>query len=165
MRKNGTALIVVVIIMNVTFFIAAIVVDRSLKSSRRIKETINDTQAYYYAESLIYDMVNYIDIYYIKLNNDSNAVTKGMIVSKSSKPQNFALIGSSDLLKDYTVTLTSDIIKTNSDTEVTYTYNVESIVEYMKRRYKVIVQINSKYTKDTLNFLEHSIIDKRAFKY
>jgi hypothetical protein len=162
MKKNGSALIAVVIVMTVTFFIAAIVVDRSLKSSRRIHETINDRKAYYYAESLIYDMVNYIDISYIKTGKYFDAV-KNTVVTIGSKPAGFSGISDSSITS-YRVILISDVARSNAAATVQYTYNIESEVTYMKRKYKVIVKIQTEYTNDNASFNRHNILEKRAFK-
>ena len=80
MKKKGSALLTVVIIMMITFFMAAIMVDISIKSKRLAVDTLSNTKAYYCAETGIYDFINYVN------DNKANAVsiTAGTKIVKNS---------------------------------------------------------------------------------
>lgn len=158
MKKKGAALLSVVVVMSVAFLLSAIILDRSLKSGRRINETLTDRRAYYYTESLIYDMAAYI-------NGANNKVAKGTFASSESNTNNIRLLIDPNVAT-YKVTLTSDVVKNyESSEEVEYTYNIEASANYSGRNYVVKMQLSSRYLKGTaLVFTSHKINSRRAYK-
>ncbi|MBC8062741.1 MAG: hypothetical protein H7Y18_19085 [Clostridiaceae bacterium] len=62
MKKKGAALLVVIIIMMLTFFLAAIMMEASIKNHRVSSDTVDNTKAYYCAESGVYDAINYLEL-------------------------------------------------------------------------------------------------------
>jgi hypothetical protein len=62
MKKKGAALLVVIIIMMLTFLLAGIIFETSIKHLRVSSDTVESTKAYYCAETGIYDAINYIEL-------------------------------------------------------------------------------------------------------
>ena len=62
MKKKGAALLVVIIIMMLTFLLATMIFETSIKHLRVSSDTVESTKAYYCAETGVYDAINYIEL-------------------------------------------------------------------------------------------------------
>lgn len=84
MNKRGSALLIVVIIMSMVFFMAIIMVDISIRTGKIFKPDYNNMQSYYCAESGINDVTNIINSIYNNNGNSSITLNKGDTISHSS---------------------------------------------------------------------------------
>lgn len=62
MKKKGAALLVVIIVMMLTFLLATIMFETSIKHLRVSNDTVDSTKAYYCAETGVYDAINYLEL-------------------------------------------------------------------------------------------------------
>ncbi|MFT8315606.1 MAG: hypothetical protein ABF633_15355 [Clostridium sp.] len=67
--QKGSALLIVIIVMMLTFIMAAFILDASIKNNKQADDVIDSTKAYYSAETGVYDFIYYI--------NNHNAVPIG----------------------------------------------------------------------------------------
>lgn len=156
MKKKGAALLTVVIIVSVIFIVAVAVLDRSIKTYRDSVELLDSDKSYYAAESLVYDMVGYID-------SNNNSVPKGTEFTQADGQDEFKRIELSDI-STFDVKLTTDVVNTyNDSSKKIYTYNIESKVKYKEISYVVKMQVEAAY--DTASkLMEHRIIERKAYK-
>ena len=167
MKKKGSALINVTIIMTLAFLLVAISVDRSLKSYRRIQENLDDIRAYYLAESLVYDLAGYVNesIDWPVLG-DSGVLKMDAGASSTSNPDDIPVITDSRV-ESYKVRLVSDIVKTYEDNStIELAYNMEANVVYAGRNYTVIMQLGTRYEKGPpIIYSSHYIRQRKAFRW
>ncbi|AZV55569.1 PilX N-terminal domain-containing pilus assembly protein [Clostridium sp. AWRP] len=154
MKKRGSALIVVIIIMTVTFLLAAFMVDTSIKSNRAASDTSDKTRAYYSAETGIYDFINYVNDD-IKNNIKNNKLD---ISSGNTITNNYNKAGLyNDNMEAYKAGLMHDIsMPQDSDYIKTYTFDVYSKGNYGAETCTIIVNVSivytdNKYTSYTIN--------------
>jgi len=166
MKKKGSALINVTIVMTLAFLLVAISVDRSLKNFRRTQENLNDIKAYYLAESLVYDLAGYINENVDWSGfSDSGVLKTDAGASSKSNPDNIPVF--QDLqAESYSVKLISDIVKTHEDNKtLELTYNIEANIVYAGRNYTVLMQLGTVYEKGTPNIYQsHYIRQRKAYR-
>lgn len=149
MKKKGSALLTVVIIMMITFFMAAIMVDISIKSKRLAVDTLSKTKAYYCAETGIYDFINYVN------DNKASAayITAGTKIVKNS------VFGDSMAL--YNTNLMNPVsISNNSQT---YTFSIYSKGTYSSQSCIVVATVSINYDING-NYLNYTILTKQVYK-
>ncbi|AGY76860.1 pilus assembly PilX N-terminal domain-containing protein [Clostridium autoethanogenum] len=154
MKKRGSALIVVIIIMTVTFLLAAFMVDTSIKSNRVASDTSDKTRAYYSAETGIYDFINYVndDIENNIKNNKLDISLGNSITNNYNKAGLY-----NDNMEAYKAGLMHDIsMPQDSDYIKTYTFDVYSKGNFGSETCTIIVNVSilytdNKYTSYTIN--------------
>lgn len=144
MKKRGSALLVVVIIMSIVFFMAAIMINMTIRSSRNTKADYDDVQAYYCAEAGINDGVNYLKSYLVS-NPTPNSINETTFNSsnlfgnsKAKYSVTIAKYGDISSSTDITVTVTSTGTYNNS------TYIITSQVQFGRTGKKTAWQYTSK---------------------
>lgn len=120
MKKKGSALLVVVIVMGVVFLMATMMIDSTLKSNKDVSKDLNDLQAYYLADS----GVNYGISYLCALYDSSGSLNTTFNNSKTN------LFGDADAAYNITIT------KVNSNN-----FNIVSIGTYKNFTKKIYEQI------------------------
>ena len=81
MKKKGAALLVVIIIMMLTFLMATIMIETSIKHLKVSNGTVENTKAYYCAETGVYDAINYIQLLASTGSFNSSCLGKNIPIS------------------------------------------------------------------------------------
>jgi hypothetical protein len=155
MKKKGAALLTVVIITSVLFVVAVTLLDRSIRTYRDTMDMITAKEAYYAAESLIFDGIGYANKNNIALNTTKEFnQASGLLSIKAAEYQ---------FKNDYKLTITKLIEPTGNSTIKRYIYNLDSEVRHGGMAYVVKMQIETIFLNN--NYIGNSILDRKTYKY
>jgi Tfp pilus assembly protein PilX len=144
MKKKGAALLVVIIIMMLTFLLATIMIETSIKHLRVSSDTVEGTKSYYSAETGVYDAINYIELmaatgsfnttYYAYDIPINNLYSSG---ENSSSGNNY-LFGDSSATYTASIRLNSIVNPTSKDITIRqYTCTIYSKGTYNNQNYLI----------------------------
>jgi len=164
MKKKGAALLVVIIIMMLTFFIAAIMIGASIKNFKVSKDAKEGTNAYYCAETGVYDAINYLELLATSGTLNSSSSRKDISISnlyasgENNGTTNAYLFG--DTSASYKA-----IIKWDSSTDLNtkiYFWVINSEGIYNNQNYLINDRVKIYYDKGSWTY---SFISKVSTKY
>lgn len=157
MKKKGSALLIVVIVMMITFVLAAFMLDTSVKNNRVNMDTLNRTNAYYSAESGIYDFINYI-------NSRNCNVSSGTIITNLYN--NGGLYG--DNMAVYSANLMNTITTTQVGNSKTYTFDIYSSGSYGSQGCIIVANVTIIYVDNNgdgnYSYSSYHINSKKVYK-
>ncbi|KZL93391.1 pilus assembly PilX N-terminal domain-containing protein [Clostridium magnum] len=156
MKKKGSALLSVVIIMMITFIMASFMVEVSIKNNRIAMDRLNKTKAYYSAETGIYDFIDYI-------NKNNCNVASGTIITNLYS--NGGLYG--DNLAVYKANLMSSITRNDVGNSKIYNFSIYSNGSCSSQGYVIVASVSIVYTDNETgiyNYSSYSINSKKVYR-